>query len=57
LFGEASLHWYFDIDSLDKASQLNATFMQDHEYVEMLKKYRALWVDGGVKDFIVTLVA
>lgn len=57
LFGDSSLHWYFDIDSLDKGSQLNATLLQDHEYVEMLKKNRALWVDGGLKDFIVTLVA
>jgi hypothetical protein len=57
LFAEPSLHWYFDVDSLDKGSQLSATLLQDQEYVELLKKNRAIWVEGSLKDTIVTLVA
>lgn len=56
LFGAGSIHWYYDLESLDKSVQLNATLLQDREYFEMVNKARGLWVDGSLHDTIVTLV-
>jgi len=56
LFGQAGLYWYFDAESLDKMTQLNATLMQDRDYFQMLDKVKGLWVEGSLKDTIVTLI-
>jgi len=56
LFGSANVHWHFDTDSLDKASGINAKMMQDREYVGMLEKGKALWLEGSLRDTIVTIV-
>jgi hypothetical protein len=55
LFGTGSIHWYYDLESLDKSVQLNATLLQDREHIEMVNKARGLWVDGSFHDTIVTL--
>jgi hypothetical protein len=55
LFGAASLHWYFDSESIDKSVQVNAALLQDREYTGMLNNAKALWIDGSVKDTIVSL--
>jgi len=31
LFGTGTIHWYYDLESLDKSVQLNATLLQDRE--------------------------
>ena len=51
-----SVHWFYDLESLDKSVQLNAALLQDREYIEMVNKSRGLWVDGSFRDTIVTLV-
>lgn len=56
MFSGATLHWFFQTDSLDKISALNAKLMQDREYGAMLVKAKDLWVDGSFKDTIVNLV-
>ena len=56
LFGKARIHWYYEVESLDKAVQLNAALLQDREYAEMLSKASGLWVEGAIKDTIVNLV-
>ena len=56
LFSTGSVHWYYDLESLDKSSQLNATLLQDREYIEMVNKSRGLWVDGSFHDTIVSFV-
>ena len=56
LFGKARIHWYYDIESLDKGVALNAALLQDREYAEMLSKASGLWVEGAIKDTIVNLV-
>jgi hypothetical protein len=55
LFGKARIHWYYDLESLDKSVALNAALMQDRDYAEMLSKASGLWVEGGIKDTIVRL--
>jgi len=57
LFGAPSVHWYFDIESLDKSVQVNAALLQDREFCEMLNNAKVLWTDGGTKDTIVSLVS
>ena len=56
LLSTGSIHWYYDLESLDKSSQLNATLLQDREYIEMVNKSRGLWVDGSFHDTIVSFV-
>ena len=56
LFSTGSIHCYYDLESLDKSSQLNATLLQDREYIEMVNKSRGLWVHGSFHDTIVSFV-
>jgi hypothetical protein len=56
LFGTGTIHWYYDLESLDKSVQLNATLLQDRDYIEMVNKARGLFVDGSFRDTIVTLL-
>ncbi|MBV8124330.1 MAG: hypothetical protein JOY60_11295 [Burkholderiaceae bacterium] len=56
LFGASKLHWHFDTDSLDKIQQLNAQLMEDREYLGLLDKYKDAWVDGSIKDTLVTVL-
>ncbi len=55
LFGEARVHWHFDIDSVDKALAANAKLMQDREYAGLLERGKALWTEGTMKAAIVFL--
>lgn len=57
LFGGTRLHWYFDTESLDKPVQLMRTLLEDREYSHMLDKSKSIWIDGGTKDTIVSLIA
>jgi len=56
LFGEPTVHWQFEAESLDEIAELNAKMMQDREYVAMLEKVRDLWLEGSLKDAIVNLL-
>lgn len=54
LFGTPTIHWQFEIDSLDKLAALNQKMLQDKTYVAMLEKARQYWLDGSLKDGIVS---
>jgi len=56
LFGKGRIHWHFDADSLDKITATNAKMMQDREYLALLEKGKALWLEGSYKDSIVVIV-
>jgi hypothetical protein len=56
LFGECKIHWHFDTDGLDKTTAINAKMMQDREYVAMLDKAKAFWLEGSLQDTIVSIV-
>jgi len=56
LFGKGRIHWHFDADSLDKISAINAKMMQDRDYMGLLVKGKALWVEGSAKDTIVVIL-
>ena len=55
MFSSATLHWFFQTDSLDKISALNSKLMKDREYAAILDKAKDLWVEGTFKDTIVAL--
>ncbi len=56
LFDRAKIHWYSDADSLEKFSAVFADMMQDRDYLAMVEKSRALWVEGSLKDSMVALL-
>jgi hypothetical protein len=41
--------------SLDKITAINAKMMQDRDYLAMLEKAKALWLEGSYKDSIVII--
>ena len=53
LFGTPTIHWQFEVDSLDKITALNQKLLQDRMYVALLEKAKAYWLDGSLKDDIV----
>jgi len=57
IFGTPCVHWYFDDESLDRMSQVNATMLKDRDYLGMLDKVKSLWLDGSLKDTIVGLAS
>ena len=57
IFGDPRIHWYFDAESLDKMSQVATALMKDGDYLEMLAKVRSIWVEGTLKDTVVSLAA
>ena len=56
IFGAGKIHWYFDTDSLDKITAVNAKLLQDRAYIELLEKTKAIWVEGGLRDSVVAIV-
>jgi hypothetical protein len=55
IFGSPSVHWYFDGESLDKMTQVNASLLKDRDYLGMLDKVKGIWLNGSLKDTIVGL--
>ncbi len=55
MFGQSCIHWYFESDSIDKMSQVNAALMKDREYLGMLDRVKGVWVEGSMKDTVVGL--
>ncbi|HVS78300.1 MAG TPA: hypothetical protein VHE11_15280 [Steroidobacteraceae bacterium] len=55
IFGGASIHWYFDANSLDKMTEVNEALLKDREYLGMLDKVKGVWAEGSMKDTIVGL--
>lgn len=54
-FGAPCVHWYFDNESLDKMTQVNADLLKDRDYLGMLDRVKGIWLDGSLKDTIVGL--
>ena len=53
MFGAMNIHWEFEIDSLDRLSELNTKLVSDKTYFAMLEKGKEFWVPGSLKDQIV----
>ena len=57
LFSQGRIHWHFESDSVDKMTELNRKLMADTAYWALLDKYKHVWVEGSMKDRVVSLVA
>ncbi len=52
MFGGASIHWYFDAESLDKITDVNSALLKDRDYLGMLDKVKGVWAEGSMTDTI-----
>lgn len=57
VFSGATIHWYFDVNSLDELSALNAKLMQDREYAAILDRAKDIWLEGSFRDRVVNVIA
>lgn len=55
MFGEPTIHWYYDFESLDDSAKLNAALLKDGEYEKMLKNSEDLWIEQSTHDTVVSL--
>jgi len=56
LFGSAQLHRHLDAESMDALHAINAKLLQDRQYIAMLDKVKDLFVEGSLKDTIISLL-
>ena len=56
IFGAPCVHWYFDDESLDRMTKVNAALLKDRDYLRMLDKVKSIWLDGSMKDTVITTV-
>jgi len=56
MFGSAVLHWHLDAESMDALHGINAKLLQDRQYTAMLDKVKDLFVEGSLKDSIISLL-
>ncbi len=56
MFGATRIHWFFDMDTLEDMSRLNAELLQDGHYCVMLEKAKHFWLDGSSHDKVVKLL-
>lgn len=57
LFGKGRLHWHYEADSIDRMTDLNRKLMQDKAYGSLLDKYNHVWLEGSMKDQVISLSA
>jgi hypothetical protein len=56
LFGRPRLHWHDDVSSVDAMTAVNQKLMTDATYQALLVKNNHLWLQGGMKDRLVSLI-
>lgn len=56
MFGGGRLHWHYEVDSLDRMTEINGKLMGDTAYWALLEKYKYLWVEGSMKDRVISLL-
>lgn len=53
MFGGLNMHWHFEVDNLDKISELFKKSVEDKTYNQMLEKGTDYWISGSLKDTVV----
>lgn len=53
-YGEHNVYWAMDFDSLEKFREYTNKLSQDREYWALLQKANGLFVEGSVKDTLVS---
>jgi hypothetical protein len=54
-FGSNNIQWHWEIDSLDRLQQLNLKLLKDREYWAFMQKAKGLFVEGTMKDTILSI--
>jgi hypothetical protein len=57
LFGRGRLHWHYEAETLDRISEVNRKLMGDTAYWALLEKYKSIWLEGSMKDTVISLTA
>ncbi|NBO76717.1 MAG: hypothetical protein EBV28_06885 [Betaproteobacteria bacterium] len=55
MFGDGHLHWHYEADSIHQVTEINRRLMMDRAYLALLEKNTNLWVEGSMKDKVVSL--
>lgn len=56
LFGKGRLHWHYEAASIDEMTVINQKLMRDQAYLELLGKHNHLWLEGSMKDQVISLL-
>ena len=56
LFGKSRLHWHYEAPSIDAMTAINRKLMADHAYQELLERHNHLWLEGSMKDQVISLL-
>lgn len=56
LFGKGRLHWHFEAPSIDQMTEMNRKLMTDATYQALLDKSNHLWIEGSMKDRVISLL-
>ena len=56
LFGSLKVHWHMEMPDLATIEEFNKKIMQDSEYWAFLDKGNDFWVEGSLKDTVVSIM-
>ena len=56
MFGDGHLHWHYEADSLNQMTEVNRKLMTDKAYWALLEQNKGLWVEGSMRDRVVSLM-
>lgn len=56
LFGKGRLHWHYEASSIDQMTETNRKLLADPAYLALLEKNAHLWLEGSMKDQVVSLL-
>ena len=57
MFGEGRLHWHYEADTIDRMTEINRKLMEDKTYWALIEKYNNVWLEGSMKDQVVSLMS
>jgi leucine carboxyl methyltransferase len=52
-----TIHWFGDYESLDAIKRIQSEILSDKQYLALLKKAQGLFVQGSVRDTLLTSIA
>ena len=56
LFGKGRLHWHYEVASIDETTAVNQKLMRDQAYLDLLGQHNHLWLEGSMKDQVISLL-
>lgn len=56
MFGKGRLHWHYEAQTIDQMADINRRLMDDKAYWGSLEKYNHVWLEGSMKDQVISLL-